>query len=139
MLQEKGPLGAFLLSELDASISRGVEETSSSDRQEKVLPTQIIGRRAPNDAELLGILVSTFETYLLTLPAVSDSLTTYLRGHHKVEQVEVTLDPSLLGVERQRTGRAQIDEIAPRIPDENARAALRALNEFVAEAMDGRE
>lgn len=138
-LQEKGPLGAFLLSELDASISRGVEETSSGDRQDKVLPAQIIGRRAPNDAELLGILVSTFETYLLTLPAVSNSLTTYLREHYKVEQVEVTLDPSLLGVERQRTGRAQIDEIAPRTSDANVRAALIELNGLVVEAMDGRD
>jgi hypothetical protein len=33
--------------------------------------------------KLLGILLSVLEAYLLTLPAVADGLTSYLREHYK--------------------------------------------------------
>ena len=133
VLQDKGPVGAFLLSELDASISRGIEEMPLTSRTEKLETEQFIGRRIATDEELLGIVVSTLETYLLTLPAVVDSFSSYMQGHYKVQQIEISLDPSLLGAERQLTGRTPIDAITPRLQDHKALAAMRQLTELVAE------
>jgi hypothetical protein len=133
VLQNKGPLGTFLLSELDASISRGVDELPPNFGIERPGVEQFIGRRIATNEELLGIVVSTLETYLLTLPAVVNSLSSYLREHYKVQKIEVTLDPSLLGEEQQQTGRASIDAITPRLEDEKALAAIRELMEVVSE------
>jgi hypothetical protein len=136
VLQEKGSIGAFLLSELDASISRGVNELARDDH-EKTLPAQVIGRRTPTEEELLGILLSALETYLLTLPTVADSLRSYLREHYKVEHIEITLDPSLLVDELNETGRVRLDMIVPRTADEKAVTALEQLREIAAEAKRG--
>jgi hypothetical protein len=133
VLQQKGALGAFLLSELDASISRGVEEVPSNYHDQIWRAEEIIGRRAPSEEELLQILTSTLHTYLFTLPATADSLSKYLREHYGIQQVEITLDPSLLDEERQATGRAQIDAIVPRIQDGKAIVALKELIEVVAD------
>ena len=138
VLQEKGPIGVFLLAELDASISRGVEEVARTDR-DKVLPTQVVGRRTPNEEELQSILVSTLETYLVVLPGVAHSLASYLREHYKVEHVEISLDPSLLGDELQQTGRARIDMIVPPNRDEKVLNAISQLRQMTTEAMDGEE
>ena len=137
-LQEKGPVGGFLLAELDASISRGVEEVAPTDR-EKVSPTQIVGRREPSEEELLSILVGTLETYLLVLPSVAESCASHLRDHYKVEQVEISLDPSLLGDELQLTGRARIDMVVPARRDEKVLVALAELRQITSEAREGEE
>ena len=133
-LQEKGSLGTFLLSELDASISRGIDELPPTSETEKPEPEQLIGRRIATDEELLGIVISTLETYLVTLPAVVDSLSGYLRERYNIQQIEVTLDPSLLGEERQQSGRAPIDAIIPRLHDDKALAAMKQLSAVVSEA-----
>lgn len=132
MLQEKGPIGAFLLSELDASISRGVDE-APNDGTEKPVPAQAVGRRTPTEMELLGILASTLETYLLVLPGVARSLSSYLAEHHKVRDVEITLDPSLLGDELQQTGRARIGAVVPHLPDEKGLIALKQIRGILAD------
>ena len=131
VLQEKGPLGAFLLSELDTSISRGAEELGSDNRSDWHQPDQVIGRRIATDEELLEIVVSTLETYLLTLPRVVDSLTSHLQESFGIRDIEVTLDPSLLSQERQEAGRAPISSVAPRLPDVKALNAIKELVEVV--------
>jgi hypothetical protein len=131
-LQEKGPLGSFLLAELDASISRGMEEFPVSAVPGRKVPEQIIGRRPPTDDELLVILVGTLKTYLVTLPAVADSSLRYLSEHYGVKDVEITLDPSILGDEAPRTGHARIDAILPRLGEQGL-SALRQLDEFVSQ------
>jgi hypothetical protein len=136
-LQDKGPVGTFLLSELDAEISRGVEEWNSTQRDRRVsTPAEVIGRRAAGDEELLAILIGTLGTYLLTLPAVADNLLDYLRQRHNLQQVEITLDPSLLGDEGQQTGRIPMDAAIPRLQGEQALAALRELQAFLPEIIE---
>lgn len=131
VLQEKGPLGAFLLSELDTSISRGGEELGSANGTKNPHPDQVIGRRMATDEELLEIVVSTLETYLLTLPRVVDSLTSQLRESFGIREIEVTLDPSLLSQERQEAGRAPINLVIPRLRDGKALTAIKELAEVV--------
>jgi hypothetical protein len=131
-LRRKGSLGTFLLSELDASISQGIEEVSLGDQAERAAPRQIIGRRMPDEDELLEILISVLRTYLLTLPEAADSLATHLREQHKIEHIEIALDPSLLDEELQRTGLVRLDAIVPGVLNVKASDALRQLCELVA-------
>jgi len=136
-LQDKGPVGTFLLSELDAAISHGVEERNSTQRDRRVsTPAEVIGRRTASDEELLAIVIGTLGTYLLTLPAVADSLTNYLHEQHRLQQIEITLDPSLLGDEGQQTGRIPMDAAIPRLQSEQALAALRELQAFLPEIIE---
>jgi hypothetical protein len=122
-LQEKGPVGTFLLAELDAAISRGVEDLSMGSGKGRTA-SETPGRRSPNEAELLGLLYGVFDTYLITLPSVAASLTTHLREHFGVDHCEVTLDSSLLGDELQLAGRARIDSIVPEAPKEQVIEAI---------------
>lgn len=111
-LQEKGPAGAFLLSELDSAISRGVEDIRSPEAKS----SEISGRRGPDESELLELLHSVFQTYLVSLPAVSQSLNTHLRDRYRVDHCEIDLDRSLLGDELQLTGRARVESAVPPPP-----------------------
>jgi hypothetical protein len=140
VLQRKGPVGAFLLAELDASISRGIEGappekyTDQDDETNSRVDTALggnSGRRILNEEELLEILVSVLQTYLVTLPAVTDSLTEYLRNRHDIDQVRITLDPSLLNEDGRRAGQVSLEEIAPRLADKAAKDAVRELCEIV--------
>jgi hypothetical protein len=97
-LQESDERGAFLLSELDASISRGSEEFPRDDAGDEY-SMEGGGSRALSEAELLEVLASVFETYLVTLPAMATSLISELRERSRIDRVEITLDPSLLGDE----------------------------------------
>ena len=131
---QAGPLGTFLLSELDAAISRGVEERNSSQGDRRVsTPEEVIGRRTASDEEVLAIVIGTFGRYLLTLPAVADNLTNYLHERHHVQQIEITLDPSLLGDEGQQTGRIPMEAAIPRLQGEQALGALRELQVLLPE------
>ena len=129
-LQEKGPAGSFLLAELDAAISRGVDDLPVGSRR-KGAPSEITGRRSPNEAELLGILYSVLDTYLITLPSVSASLTNHLRERFGVDHCEITLDPSLLGDELQLAGRARVDAIVPLAPDKKVIDALGEMGRLI--------
>jgi len=99
-------------------------------------PAEVIGRRTASDEELLAIVIGTLGTYLLTLPAVADSLTNYLHEQHRLQQIEITLDPSLLGDEGQQTGRIPMDAAIPRLQSEQALAALRELQAFLPEIIE---
>jgi hypothetical protein len=138
VLQEKGPVGAFMLSELDASISRGVDDLPPPDSKPS-RSFEIPGRRSPEEAELVAILYGVFETYLVTLPSVAASLTTHLHESFGVDHCEVALDPSLLGDELQVSGRARIDAIVPLVPNEKASRALREISRLVADTVKGRD
>jgi hypothetical protein len=122
-LLEKGPAGSFLLAELDAAILRGVDDLPvGSQRGGERSDTP--GKRSPNEAELIEIIYSVFDTYLVTLPSVAASLTNHLREKFGVDHCEVTLDRSLLGDELQLAGRARIDAIVPLAPDRQVAEAL---------------
>ena len=136
-LQESDERGAFLLSELDSSISRGSEEFPRDDAGDEY-PGEGNGSRALSEVELLEVLASVFETYLVTLPAMATSLISELRERSRIDRVEITLDPSLLGDELQQTGRARIDTVVPSIPNQAMVESLRAINEFVEDARRGR-
>jgi hypothetical protein len=132
-LQEKGPAGAFLLAELDRAISRGVDLTTDSRRGKRTQLDQSSGRRDPSEAELLEILSSVFETYLVTLPAVTESLNTHLRERYKVEHCEIDIDRSLLGDELQLTGRARVEAAIPAPPKEQIRVAILEIGRIARE------
>ncbi|HET6144281.1 MAG TPA: hypothetical protein VFE02_12305 [Candidatus Acidoferrales bacterium] len=136
-LQRKGSLGGFLLSELDNSIAQGVEEILTDSDLFGSKAGQVIGRRIPNDLELLAVLVNVLEAYLVVLPATIRTLTAYLHDHYRIESVEMTLDPSLLSAAVEETGRAQIDAFLPVIKEEKAIRALKKLHAF-AEQVRGR-
>jgi hypothetical protein len=138
VLQEKGPVGAFLLAELDASISRGVDDLPTPESK-PARSVEIPGRRSPEEAELVEILHGVFETYLVTLPSVAASLTTQLHDRFGCDHCEVALDPSLLGDELQLSGRARIDAIVPLVPNEEASRALREIRRLVADIVKGRD
>jgi hypothetical protein len=138
VLQEKGPPGAFLLADLDASISRGVDDLPTPDSK-SARSYEITGRRSPEEAELVEILQGVFETYLVTLPSAAASLTTHLHDGFGVDHCEVALDPSLLGDELQVSGRARIDAIVPLVPNEKASSALREIRRLVADTVKGRD
>jgi len=130
-LQEKGPLGAFLLAELDAAISRGTDELPEGLRNSKAASSETAGMRSPNEDELLAILHNVFETYLITLPSVAASLTSRLRDRFAVAHCEITLDPSLLGDELQLTGRVRLDAIVPSSPDIQVVEALSKIGRLL--------
>jgi hypothetical protein len=132
-LQEKGPAGAFLLAELDRAISRGVDLTTSSGKGKRTRTDQSSGRRDPSEAELLEILSSVFETYLVTLPAVTESLNAHLRERYKVEHCEIDIDRSLLGDELQLTGRARVEAAIPAPPKDEVKLAIREIGRIARE------
>jgi hypothetical protein len=101
------------LAELARAISRGVDLTTDSRKGKRTQSDQSSGRRDPSEAELLEILSSVFETYLVTLPAVTESLNAHLRERYKVEHCEIDIDRSLLGDELQLTGRAHVEAAIP--------------------------
>jgi hypothetical protein len=126
-LQEKGPAGAFLLAELDGAISRGVDLTARTQGGKRVRAEEASGRRSPNEAELLEMLSSVLETYLVTLPAITESLNVRLRERYKIEHCEVDIDRSLLGDELQVTGRARVEAAIPSPPSNEVRNAIREI------------
>ena len=132
-MQEKGPAGAFLLAELDRAISRGIDLTATSRKGKRTQPDQSLGRRDPSEAELLEILSSVFETYLITLPSVTESLNAHLHERYKVEHCEIDIDRSLLGDELQLTGRARVEAAIPAAPKDEVKIAIREIGRIARE------
>jgi hypothetical protein len=137
-LPGRGQLGAFLLSELDSSISRGADEFPRHDDEEEH-PSEMNESRTLDEAELLEVLSSVFETYLVLLPAMAASLTSELTERSSFERVEITLDPSLLADELQQTGRARIDAVVPPTPNEAMVQSLHKIAEMVGAARTARD
>lgn len=129
-LQAKGPAGAFLLSELDAAISRGVDDLFDQSRG-RIEPYEAQGRRSLNEGELLEILYGVFDTYLITLPSVASSMTTSLRERFGIDHCEVTLDRSLLADDLQSFGRARIDAIIPLTAEERVTESIREIGRLL--------
>jgi hypothetical protein len=134
-LQEKGPAGAFLLAELDGAISRGVDLTARPKAGRTASAEEVSGRRSPNEAELLEMLSSVFETYLVTLPAVTESLNVHLRERYQVNHCEIDIDRSLLGDELQATGRARVEAAIPSPPSSKVKDAISEIGRIARERM----
>lgn len=132
-LQEKGPAGAFLLAELDGAIYRGVDLTARTQGGKRVPEEEASGRRSPNEAEMLEMLSSVFETYLVTLPDITNSLNLHLRERYKIEYCEVDIDRSLLGDELQVTGRVRVEAAIPSSPSDDVRNAIRKIGRIARE------
>lgn len=130
-LQERGPLGAFLLTELEAAIASGIEEDLSSKRQGDV-SAETPGRRAPTEAELLDILAGVFETYLVTLPSIARAMSKQLNEKFRIEDCEIELDRSLLRAELQTAGRTHLDEVIPKT-EQNVSEAVLAIRRIARE------
>lgn len=130
-LQERGPLGAFLLTELEAAIASGIEEDLSSKRKGDV-SAETPGRRAPTEPELLDILAGVFETYLVTLPSIASAMSKRLNEKFQIEDCEIELDRSLLRAELQTTGRTHLDEVIPKT-EQNVSEAVREIRRIARE------
>lgn len=127
-LRERGPLGTFLLSQLEAAISRGIDEQNVSTLERVGWRAEDdVGSRTADDDELIAIVVNTFVTYLATFPAVADEIADYLREHYRVRQVEISLDPSLLGEAQGVDGRIPLESAIPRLQSDAAIQALGTL------------
>jgi hypothetical protein len=121
-LQEKGASGAFLLQELDAALASGVRVRPESSSKERL--SEDADGRSLNDAELLGILHSLFDTYLITLPSIASSLSTHLQRRFGVDHCEIALDRSLLEDTELDAGRARLETVVPSEPDVTVTAAV---------------
>lgn len=131
-LQERGPLGAFLLTELEAAIASGIEVDDSSSKMKGNDSAETPGRRAPTEAELLDILAGVFETYLVTLPSIANALRKQLNEKFRIEDCEIELDRSLLRAESQTTGRTHLDEVIP-MTEKNASEAILEIRRIARE------
>ncbi|WP_260705983.1 hypothetical protein [Edaphobacter flagellatus] len=118
---------------MDRAISRGVDLTTTSRKGKRTQTDQSLGRRDPSEAELLKILSSVFETYLITLPSVTESLSAHLRERYKIEHCEIDIDRSLLGDELQLTGRARVEAAIPAAPKDEVKIAIREIGRIARE------
>jgi hypothetical protein len=128
-LQAAGPLGAFLLAELDSSISRGVDD----DAFRKIPPKGQVehqGRRAANEVELFEILSGVLETYLVTLPSAAREFNNFLKDKFQVDHFEIAVDPSLLDNDIQVAGRATWERVVPST-NERLIGAMKEINTIV--------
>jgi hypothetical protein len=136
-LRERGQLGAFLLSELESSISRGFEEAPILGKKLRN-SEQASGRRSLDEAELLEVIGSVFETYLVTLPALAKSLASQLKDRDGIEQIEIVLDPSLLDDDLHEVGRTQLQAIIPSVPDDQVIQALKNIKFLASQPREGK-
>ncbi len=81
----------------------------------------------------MEILSNVFETYLVTLPAMTESLNAHLRKRYQVEHCEIDIDRSLLGDELQLTGRVRVEAAIPAPPEDGVKFAIREIGRIARE------
>ena len=133
-LQERGPLGAFLLTELESAIASGIEDDSRPSTRDTGASLEAPGRRAPTEAELLEILAGVLETYLLTLPSIANAMTVRLRERFQITDCEIELDRSLLRAELETAGLTRLDAVIPKT-DQKVYSAIQQIHQIARERM----
>lgn len=130
-LQERGAAGAFLLQELDIAISSGNRvRTQVNPRNDASPESEGLGL---TDDELLRVLHSVFETYLVTLPSITRNFSERLLGRFGIQRCEIALDRSLLEEDEVAAGRVKLQAVVPPEPNQSVKAALSRLGEIVHE------
>ena len=130
-LQERGAPGAFLLQELDIAISSGTRVRTEIVPKNTAPETS--DGRSLNDDELLEVLHSVFETYLVTLPSIANNVRNRLQLRFGVEHCEIALDRSLLEDDEVAAGRVRLEAVVRPEPSESVKLAVWRIGEIVHE------
>lgn len=96
-LTGRGPVGRFLLDQIDAALGAGIEMRQEPLRRGNRSEWDKGGivRRAPSDLEILRIHLQVLQAYFVDAEQVATAASQTLRQHFHVDEVILALEPDL--------------------------------------------